>query len=97
MTGVTFSEKSRVSLPLAIGLGILIGTATLVQTAFAFRDDLIATADQDRENALQRYISKEDFLNWQIAESQKRDQQYSTIITKLASVETEIRNLKGRR
>ncbi len=95
-----FSERTRVSLPVAglVSLGVALVSATA--GAFGARDQVLRDVESTmqrsvaaeasvRQGELRHYVTREEWLQWRRIEGERRDRQYYSLLG-------EIRALRGR-
>lgn len=64
----------------------MLATAGTVRSAYTLRDDTITEIREERREDLERYVTREEFLRWQVVESEKRDRQFFTLLDELRTI-----------
>lgn len=86
MATIDISEKTKVSFSWTVLTALIVALLTLTGAAYATRDGMLQVTRTERTEALKGYVTHEEFLNWQIQESDKRDRQFRALLGKLDQI-----------
>lgn len=92
--GSVITDKTPVRIPLASAITIILSVFTVVGGSYALRDRMLADIQtsirqavreeaEARNEALKRYLTREEFMGLWYRESAKRDMQYSQLLLML--------------
>jgi hypothetical protein len=83
---IDITEKTKVSFSWTVLTALISSLVVLCVAAYGARDGVLATTRTERTEILRAYVTHEEFLNWQIQESEKRDHQFRALLGKLDQI-----------
>ena len=83
---IEFSEKTQVKFSYVVLVALITALVTLTAAAYGARDTMLQSVRTERTEVLKAYVTHEEFLQWQLRESDKRDRQFRALLGRLDEI-----------